>query len=89
MDRLGVVSWCGATLWQSLMSKVSVCVIDDATGSNVIPRRFICVPIGASSKQVEDVTCNYLAAHPEIRQMAGPGIVHNALLAAWPCSQKK
>ncbi|MER8526488.1 Rap1a/Tai family immunity protein [Mesorhizobium sp. M0814] len=67
---------------------VSMGIVDDATGSAVMPRKFVCVPVGASSKQVEDVTCNYLADHPEVRQLPGPGIVHNALLAAWPCSQK-
>ncbi|MER9125438.1 hypothetical protein NKH81_20485 [Mesorhizobium sp. M0959] len=63
-------------------------IIDDATGSPVFPRRFVCVPIGVSAKQAEDLVCNYLSAHPEIRQMPGTMLVHNALHDAWPCAQK-
>lgn len=65
-----------------------IAIVDDATGASVMPRQFICLPLGVSSRQVEDVACNYLAAHPENRQMQGPAILFNALVAAWPCPRK-
>ncbi|ESX54727.1 hypothetical protein X760_27820 [Mesorhizobium sp. LSHC422A00] len=67
---------------------VQVGIVDSATGAVVMPRVFICLPDNVKASQVEDLTCNYLAAHPENRQLPGIAMVINALVAAWPCPKK-
>ena len=46
----------------------------------------VCLPIGVEVRQLTDVMCNFLQAHPEMRHLNASTLAIMALSAAWPCT---
>jgi hypothetical protein len=47
----------------------------------------LCLPENATSKQLRDVVCLYLAKHPEERHLKGGTLVSRALTGVFPCAE--
>lgn len=62
--------------------------IDPDTLKSVTPLSLVCSPAGAKGSQVEDIACNYFAAHPENREMPSVALINLAQLEVWPCGKK-
>lgn len=76
------VEWYSMGVVDTLIQELQVYSVFDEEFSRKV---FICVPPGAKSKQVIDVTCNYLRDNPENRHWSAWMLVSNAAVEAWPC----
>lgn len=57
-------------------------------GEFVFVRRQLCAPPDVQARQVKDIICRYLDAHPETRQEPAFRLSRQALVEAWPCPLK-
>lgn len=47
----------------------------------------ICIPAEATGEQVNDLVCQYIESHPDMRHHNGSYLAYVALLKAFPCKQ--
>lgn len=48
----------------------------------------MCIPLGVASEQIQDVTVQWLEAHPERRHVRASDLIAAALSEAFPCQRR-
>lgn len=73
------------SLFRALCDGYIVGISDALSGGNDINGIKACSPDGVTTRQVTEIAMEWLRGHPELLQYAAPGLIAEALAAAYPC----